>query len=138
MIIFYPINHWYCLRAEMVARDSSNILMIFLRTLRMKICLRLWLGTYMVHTVRFVNQNNYIKNVMAKLNYDSSVCVVVMEFKMKFETMKYRESAVNCFVNRGLSCNYALVFYSFSSLRWSWCIRNESRENIYWPHQHVK
>ena len=51
------------------------------------------------------------------MNDGSSIYVVVMEFKMKFETMKYRESAVNCFGNRGLSWNDALVFYSFSSLR---------------------
>ena len=46
----------------------------------------------MVHTVQVVNQNNAIKNVMEKGNDDSSVCVVVMDFKMKFETIKHRDN----------------------------------------------
>ena len=38
---------------------------------------------YMGHTVRVIKKNA-IKNVTAKMNIDPSVCVVVMEFKMKF------------------------------------------------------
>ena len=35
---------------------------------------------------------------MANMNDYSSVCVVVMEFKMKFETINHRENAVDIFL----------------------------------------
>ena len=39
---------------------------------------------YMVHKIRVMNQNTYIKDLMEKLEDDSYVCIVVMDFKMKF------------------------------------------------------
>ena len=67
---------------------------------------------YMGHTVIFMNQNNSIKNVMTKINDYSSVWVVVMDFKMNFETMKHCDNSVENFGKRGLSWNGALVFCS--------------------------
>ena len=67
---------------------------------------------YIGHTVRFMNQNNVIKSVMEKINDGSSVCVVVMNFKMNFETMKHRENTVENFGKRGISWHVNLVFYS--------------------------
>ena len=58
---------------------------------------------YIVHTVRVINQNNAIKNVMSKMNDDSYFCVVIMDFNIKFETMKQRNNAVENFGKRGLS-----------------------------------
>ena len=68
---------------------------------------------YMGHTVRVMNQNNAIKNVMAKINDDSSVWVVVLDFKIDFETMKHCENSVENLGKRGLSWNGYLVLYSF-------------------------
>ena len=34
------------------------------------------------------------------MNDDSYICVVIMEFQMKFETTKHRDNAVENFVNR--------------------------------------
>ena len=48
---------------------------------------------------------------MAKTNYYSSACVFVMEFRIKFETMKHRDNAVGDFGNRGQSWHGALIFY---------------------------
>ena len=45
------------------------------------------------------------------MNDDSSFCVVVMDYKMKFETMKHLENAVEDFGKRGLSWHGVLVFY---------------------------
>ena len=44
---------------------------------------------YMGHTVQVTNQNNAIKHLMVKMNDNSSVCVVIIEFKIKFETKKH-------------------------------------------------
>ena len=44
---------------------------------------------YMGHTVQFTNQNNAIKYLIARMNDDSYICVVVIDFKMRFETMKH-------------------------------------------------
>ena len=67
---------------------------------------------YMGHTILFINQNTAIKDLMEKLDGDSSISVVVMEFKMKFEMMKHRDNSVENFVKRGLSWHGALVFCS--------------------------
>ena len=45
------------------------------------------------------------------MNDDSSVCVVVMEFEMKFDTTKHHVNAVENFGNRGLSWHVSLVLY---------------------------
>ena len=66
---------------------------------------------YIVHTVQVINQNNAIKNVMAKMNDDLSVCVVIMEFKINFETMEHCNNAVEHFGKRGSSYHGALVLY---------------------------
>ena len=75
--------------------------------------LRLKLYLYMGNTVLFINQNNTIKNVMEKINDDSSVFVVVVDFKMKFETMTHHENDVGNFVKRDISWHGILVFYYF-------------------------
>ena len=41
--------------------------------------------------------------MMEKINDDLSVCVVVMDFHMKFETIKHRENEVEHFGKIGLS-----------------------------------
>ena len=58
---------------------------------------------YMGHAVQVTNQNNAIKNVMSKMNDDSYFCVVIMDFNIKFETMKQRNNAVENFGKRCLS-----------------------------------
>ena len=67
---------------------------------------------YMGNTVLFINQNNTIKNVMEKINDASSVFVVVVDFKMKFETMTHHENDVGNFVKRDISWHGILVLYS--------------------------
>ena len=57
---------------------------------------------FMGRTIRFVNQNTAIK-VMAIMNDGSSVCVVMMDCKMKLNMMKHRDNEVGRFVKRGLS-----------------------------------
>ena len=47
-----------------------------------------------------MNHNNSIKNMVSKINDDSSICVVGMYFKMKFETMKHCKNKVDSFVKR--------------------------------------
>ena len=67
----------------------------------------------MVHIVRFMNQNSAIKNLMSKINGDSDFCVVIMEFKMKFETMKHLESAVENLegvVYHGIAILFSIMF----------------------------
>ena len=47
-----------------------------------------------------------------KMNDYSSICVVIMDFKIKFETMKHRKNVVGDFGNKGLSWHGTLVFHS--------------------------
>ena len=49
---------------------------------------------------------------MKKMNDDSYVYVVVVDFKIKFETIKHPYNAFEHFGKRVLSWHGALVFYS--------------------------
>ena len=117
LIILYSTNYWSCLKSEIDERYRSNFSIILLRTCRLKMvlgpCLRTWSWSLSLHgSYSYIYEKNSIKNMMSKMNYDSSVCVVIMDFKIKFETMKHRENAVENFRSRGLSWHDALDFYS--------------------------
>ena len=49
---------------------------------------------------------------MKKINYGSSVCVVVMNFNMRFKTIKQQKNVVFNYGNRGISWHGDLIFYS--------------------------
>ena len=49
---------------------------------------------------------------MAKMNDYLYVCVVFMDFKMKFGKMKHRDNGDGFYVKRGLTWHGAMVFYS--------------------------
>ena len=67
---------------------------------------------YMGHKFRVMNQNTTMKDVMVILEDDSSVCVVGMDFNIKFYTMKHHDNVVKHFGKRGLSSHVDLVLYS--------------------------
>ena len=66
---------------------------------------------YLDHIFQVMKQNNTIKSLMAKMVEYLLVCVLVMDFNMKFEAMKHHKNEVENFVNRGLSWHDALVLY---------------------------
>ena len=59
-----------------------------------------------------MNQIIAIEDVIEILNDNSSIFVVIMDFKMKLEKMKHRENIVNNFGKRGLLWHGTLVLYS--------------------------
>ena len=50
----------------------------------------LWMG----HIIQVMNQNTAIKDLMVKINDNSCVCMVVVEFNIKLETMNRHKNSV--------------------------------------------
>jgi hypothetical protein len=73
------------------------------------------LALYQGHRVRVANQRQAIDNILGDLEENEGY--IVMDFKMKFEAMYYREKTTDFYGKKGSSWHGAMVYSRYTSVQ---------------------